>query len=254
MDEKEDGGLDMSTHITIGDRRSGKTTKLIKRSAAEGFYILAASKNQASIIFKQAKDMGLDIPYPITPSDILTLSKTRGSIIQLRGVLIDEGLELIRSMLGGIPVHEITLTDTGDIAYLHKPSKDFMMPATLGPAVVTAMVQGRQKEKEKEQEMSNTDKLTKSFDEFVSKVTTTVNETKDAFIFETVSNFAESKYETKIEKQELITAIMLIRRCKECDIDIFDLTSAAIEMSEKIKSAYEKGYEDGRNHEKDAYL
>ena len=44
--------------VTIGERQSGKTTKLIKRSAAEGSYILAVNKHQASAIFKQASEMG----------------------------------------------------------------------------------------------------------------------------------------------------------------------------------------------------
>lgn len=233
----------MSTQITIGDRRSGKTTKLIKRSAEEGSYILAASKAQANIIFKQAKDMGLNIPYPITPSDVSKGMGIRGTNIRRKGVLIDEGLELLRAFLISIPIREVILTNNDNIAYLHKPSKDFMMPATLGPAVVTAMVQGRQKEKEKKKEEETT-----NMNETVMKFTSTVNENLDSFIFETISNFAEERYETKIDKKELVTAITLIRRCKECNIDILDLTAAVIEMSEKIKHAYEKGYEDGRNH------
>ena len=236
----------MSTQITIGDRWSGKTTKLIKRSAEEGSYILAASKKQASIIFKQAKDMGFDIPYPITPSDILNkLKPIDHPVIRQKGVLIDEGVALFQSILSPVPINEITLTNNDNIAYLHKPNKVCMMPATLDPAVVTAMVQGRQKEKEKKKE-----EVTTNMDETVMKFTTTVNENLDSFIFETISNFAEERYETKIDKKELVTAITLIRRCKKCNVDILDLTAAVIEMSEKIKSAYEKGYEDGRDHEK----
>lgn len=49
--------------ITIGERQSGKTTKLIKRSAAEGSYILVAAKRQANIICKQASEMGIKIPF-----------------------------------------------------------------------------------------------------------------------------------------------------------------------------------------------
>lgn len=72
----------MSTHITIGDRQTGKTTKLIKRSAKEGSYILTASKRQADIIYKQAKDIGLHIPHPITASGILNKSKQIAPVIR----------------------------------------------------------------------------------------------------------------------------------------------------------------------------
>ena len=140
------------------------------------------------------------------------------------------------------PINEITLTNNDNIGYLHKPSKEFMMPSTLEPSIVTAIGQVRQEEKEE---------ATTNMDEFVSKITTTVNETQDAFIFETVSNFAESKYETKIDKKELVTAITLIRRCKEYDIDILDLTASVIGMSKKLEETYNNGYEAGRKHERD---
>lgn len=49
--------------ITIGERQSGKTTKLIKRAAIEGSYILVATKRQANIIFKQASEIGIKFRF-----------------------------------------------------------------------------------------------------------------------------------------------------------------------------------------------
>lgn len=60
------------TEYIIGERRSGKTTELIRKSAETGAYILVANKSTASLIFKQAKMNGYDIPYPIAIVDVLS--------------------------------------------------------------------------------------------------------------------------------------------------------------------------------------
>ena len=46
------------TEIIIGERGSGKTTELIKRSAETGSYILVATKMMAKCIHLSALDMG----------------------------------------------------------------------------------------------------------------------------------------------------------------------------------------------------
>lgn len=135
-------------------------------------------------------------------------------------MLIDEGVELIKSVLNPVPINEITLTDNKNIEHLYKPSENFMMPSTLEPLIVTAISQVWQEEKEKEEVASNRD-------ETVLKTVTTVNENHKAFIFKTISNFAEEPCETKIDKKELIAAIMLIRRCREEDVDIFEINEMA---------------------------
>ena len=108
--------------ITIGERCSGKTTKLIKRSAAEGSYILVATKHQASAIFKQASEMGFDIPYPVTVEDYFNY-KFRGSDITRKGILIDEVDLILQYIFAGIPIREITLTDRGNIGSIFIPKE-----------------------------------------------------------------------------------------------------------------------------------
>lgn len=47
------------TKYLIGERCSGKTTRLIERSAKEGSYILVANKVMARCVADQAKEMGV---------------------------------------------------------------------------------------------------------------------------------------------------------------------------------------------------
>ena len=108
--------------ITIGERCSGKTTKLIKRSAAEGSYILVATKCQAEKIAKQAREMGIDIPYPVTVEAYLNY-KFHGSNITRKGILIDEVDLVLKYIFAGIPIREITLTDSGNIGNIFIPKE-----------------------------------------------------------------------------------------------------------------------------------
>ena len=82
------------------ERGKGKTTELIKQSARDWSYILCMNKRNADYIFDMAREMGLDIPFPITPSD-LPLRGFKGS------VLIDE-IDYILPMLIGTEVDAIT--------------------------------------------------------------------------------------------------------------------------------------------------
>ena len=71
--------------IIGGKPRCGKTTELIKKSSEEWLYIVVATKEQAYNLVNLAKHMDLDIPYPITFSE---LPISPGS--QIKGILIEE--------------------------------------------------------------------------------------------------------------------------------------------------------------------
>ena len=115
--------------ITIGERQSGKTTKLIKRSAAEGSYILAVNKHQASAIFKQASEMGVKIPFPVTIDEVLNYKNMEGRDMYQKGILIDESVSVLEYIFKGIPIHELTITDYGNIGGVFIP-KDVVEQAT----------------------------------------------------------------------------------------------------------------------------
>ena len=106
------------TKYLIGERCSGKTTRLIERSAKEGIYILVANKEMARCVADQAKEMGLDIPFPVTVGEYLRGNKFQGSSIRRDGLLIDD-LDMVLDLLfRGIPIREVTLTDRGNVEKL----------------------------------------------------------------------------------------------------------------------------------------
>lgn len=57
--------------MMIGGRRTcGKTTELIKKSSEEHLYIVCANQNRLRVITQMAKNMGFDIPFPITVDEL----------------------------------------------------------------------------------------------------------------------------------------------------------------------------------------
>lgn len=110
--------------IIIGKRGYGKTTKLIRRCAEEGIYILTSNRRRADCIFSMARKMELNIPYPVTIDEYLR-SKFKGSSIRRDGLLIDDADDVLKTIFYGIPIKEITITDHDEIGhsirYLPKP-------------------------------------------------------------------------------------------------------------------------------------
>lgn len=77
--------------------------------------------------------------------------------------------------------------------------------------------------------------------EMLSKVT----ETEDAFIFQTLSDFAQTHYQIIVEKDELIKAIQLIRMMRENGTDISEPWTTATQQSAVLGDAYISGFNDG---------
>lgn len=112
----------MKMDIYVGGRGSGKSTTLIKKSAETGDYILVATQCQAREVYRQAKEMGYDIPFPVTVSEITTRRKYfDDSYMKKRGLLIDELRLVLDIAFGGIPIHGATLNldSITDIKYLN---------------------------------------------------------------------------------------------------------------------------------------
>ena len=96
--------------IYVGARRSGKTATLIKKSAETGAYILVATKHQAHAVYKQAKEMEYDIPFPVTVSEITTGGNYfNNSYMKKHGLLIDELRLVLDIAFCGIPIRGATL-------------------------------------------------------------------------------------------------------------------------------------------------
>ena len=85
----------------------------------------------------------------------------------------------------------------------------------------------------------------------VSEMLTKVTETEGAFIFQTLSDFAQTNYQFTVEKDELIKAIQLIRMMRENGTDISVPWPTATQQSAALGKAYDRGFEDGltKKHE-----
>ena len=106
------------TNVIIGQRCSGKTTRLIRKSAKKLIPILTSTRTRVDAIWGEAQKMGLDIPFPITLDEYLHSARFRGSDIQRTGLLIDDVDDVIGKLFAGIPIHEVTMTDYGNIEQL----------------------------------------------------------------------------------------------------------------------------------------
>lgn len=89
----------------IMQRGYGKTTQLIKKSAKSGDYIVCHRLDEAKQIKYEAKQMGLDIPLPITYSEFV---EKRYHGRKISGFLIDN-LEMFLQYLSSVPVNVITM-------------------------------------------------------------------------------------------------------------------------------------------------
>lgn len=100
------------TEYIIGERRSGKTTELIKRSAETGAVILATTRIQAESIYNHAKMLGYgSIPGPITVSDLENTDLC--DAIRIKGILIDGLDHTLKRLCKNIPVITATITNSG---------------------------------------------------------------------------------------------------------------------------------------------
>ena len=83
--------------ILIGKRQQGKTTHLIKLSAAGQGTIVTPTEQSAEYIKKQAKEMKLDIPEPIGFGTFVRTSPGRRGpylLDELGGILRGLGIEI----------------------------------------------------------------------------------------------------------------------------------------------------------------
>ena len=93
----------MSCEWDIGGRRNGKTARLIKRANEENLYIVVADSRRAQEIAKMAREMGVDILFPITFKELPF--KMAGNPYRMThdGVLVDDA-EAVLEMVVGMPV------------------------------------------------------------------------------------------------------------------------------------------------------
>lgn len=82
-------------------------------------------------------------------------------------------------------------------------------------------------------------------DSLIKTITTQLTETEDEFIFQTLSDFASTKCQTVVEKEELVRAIQLIRMSREYGPSIGERWTTATQNVAELERAYRKGLQDG---------
>ena len=90
--------------------------------------------------------------------------------------------------------------------------------------------------------------------DLANKITNSVIETQEAFIFQTISEFALNNYQLVIEKEELIRAIQLIRMSRKYGLDIDSRWETANQQCAVLDEAYMRGFQDGVNKEHTRFM
>ena len=85
------------------------------------------------------------------------------------------------------------------------------------------------------------------FEDLIQQVTMEATETKDGFIFQTISPWIESNYQISISKDELAKAIQLVRMMEIQGINIYDTYGTATALNDHYQRGYQQGYKDGCN-------
>lgn len=103
---------------------------------------------------------------------------------------------------------------------------------------------------------SNLDKINwslaaETMENLVGSIAARVTETEDAFIFQTLSDFASANYQITVDKSELVRAIQLIRMSKEYGPSIAERWTTATQQSEWYRHAYNRGFQDGVKKERE---
>lgn len=84
--------------LIAGNRASGKTTKAIETSAREWKYIIVKDFSETRSIVQKAKEMKLDIPYPITIDELLGYNLNRTSM-KADGIIVDNALDVLQKII-----------------------------------------------------------------------------------------------------------------------------------------------------------
>lgn len=101
----------MPTQLIVGGRRSGKTSLLLRESAKTGIYILVANRQRALELSKQAKDLGYNIPFPITLEEYFASNRFVGNrFIREKGIFMDDADDIFGTIFSTVDIKAATIT------------------------------------------------------------------------------------------------------------------------------------------------
>ena len=95
-------------------RGAGKTTELIKLSAKNHLYIVCKDMKETGRIAGVARNMDLQIPFPITFQEFID---GRFCPKGIKGFYIDNVEDLLSALARGVPVEAFSVTREPDIVF-----------------------------------------------------------------------------------------------------------------------------------------
>lgn len=94
-------------------RQTGKTSELIERCSKDKYsLIVAPNKHMCAAIFKQSKELGCSIPYPITFTEFIA-GRFQGK--QINNFYIDELEMCLNSISKGIHIDTIVISKNDEL-------------------------------------------------------------------------------------------------------------------------------------------
>ena len=85
------------------------------------------------------------------------------------------------------------------------------------------------------------------YENFINEVSTKVIETRDEFIFQTISSWIVNNHQITVSKEMLSKAVTLINMMEDRGVDICEITVNAKILHDEYMRGYRKGYQEGRD-------
>lgn len=82
---------------------------------------------------------------------------------------------------------------------------------------------------------------------FINDVSAKMIETRDEFIFQTISSWIVDNYQITVSKETLSKAVALIKMMEDRGVDICEITVNAKILHDEYMRGYRKGYQEGRD-------
>lgn len=85
------------------------------------------------------------------------------------------------------------------------------------------------------------------YENFINDGTTKMIETRDEFIFQTISSWIVDNYQITVSKETLSKAVALVKMMEDCGVDICETTVNEKILYDEYMRGYRKGYREGRD-------
>lgn len=85
------------------------------------------------------------------------------------------------------------------------------------------------------------------YENIIDDVSAKMIETRDEFIFQTISSWIVDNYQITVSKETLSKAVALIKMMEDRGVDICEITVNAKILHDEYMRGYRKGYQEGRD-------